>query len=123
MTAFLLTTDNDLALTDGKLSLVRGVVEKAQKAKTLLGLATGEWFLDLAVGVPWFGLVIGQKPDLEIVKRLVTSVLLSIPGIADVSEMRASFDGRTRAADVTWRAFADDGEEIPGGSNPFTLKT
>lgn len=121
MTSLLQTTDGDLALPNGRLALVSGTVEKAQKAHDLLGLATGEWFVDTSVGIPWFGLVLGQRPDLEVIKRIVMTVLLSIPGIVDVPELDAEFDPKTRETSVTWRAIDDNGQTIPGGTNPFVL--
>lgn len=122
MTAFLQTADGDLALENGRLVLVRGTVEKGQKARDLLGLATGEWFADTGVGIPWFGLVLGQRPDLDVVKRIVRTVVLSIPGVVDMPELEASFDARTRETSVTWRAIDAEGQDIPGGSNPFFLR-
>jgi hypothetical protein len=123
VTSFLQTSNGDLELTNGRLTFVRGREEKAQKIRNKLGLAVGEWFLDTREGVPWFGLVLGQKPDLEIIKRLVTETILSTPGMSDVPEMGATFDGVTREAACTWRALDDEGEEIPGGFTPFILRT
>lgn len=121
MTAFRLTSTNDLALEGGRLVLVRGDEEKASKIRARLALWLGEWFIDTSEGVPWYGLVLGQKPDLAIVKRLVTTIILSVPGVATVDEMNATYAGDSREVDVTWRATSDSGEQISGGATPFRL--
>lgn len=119
MTAFLQTSDGDLALVNGRLALVSGTAEKEQKIKDRLGLALGEWFIDTRIGAPWFVFVLGHVPDLEVVRRFVRSIITSVPGVVDVPELVVEHDGATRETSVTWRAIDDEGQTISGGDTPF----
>lgn len=123
MTSFAQTSDGDLEIVNGRPTLVSGVQEKAQKIRNRLALSAGEWVFDRSVGTPWFGLILGKPFDEGVLSRLVQDVILSVPGVASVTEVRATFDGKTREASVTWRAFSDEGTEIPGGDTPFVLRT
>jgi hypothetical protein len=115
--AFKQQSDGDFDLTLGRLSLVTGSEEKAQKISNRLSIFKDEWFLDTRAGVPWFDVVLGIKnPDLEIVKRLLRKVILSVPGIIDLPELEVEYDGAARTLTYTFRALDDEGVSITGGS-------
>jgi hypothetical protein len=121
--SFAQTGDGDLALTNGRLSLVTGTTEKGQKLFNRLRLFEGEWFLDTRVGVPWFEIVLVKSPDLEVVKRLLRRVILDTPGIVDVTELNVSFDRGERVLTYEFTALDDEGVQIEGGSGtPFIVE-
>lgn len=124
MSSFAQTPDGDLALTVGRLTIIRGKEEKAQKIKNRLKLFLGEWFLDTRVGVPWFQVVFVKNPDLEVVKSLFRRVILSVEGMVDVEEVSLVWDRQARTLSYEWRAIDDEGQEINGADErPFIVET
>lgn len=127
MTAFLQTSDGDLALstgvTPGRFTLIDGDDEKAQKIANRLDLFVGEWFLDLREGVPYYEAILGQKnPRLELIKRIFRRAIMSVEGIADV-DIVMTFDKSARELDWSATATTDEGVEISGGlGKPFIVE-
>ncbi len=113
MTTLLQTAGGDIAVTNGRLHLVDGVTEKAQKIRNRFALFRGEWFLDLRAGTPWWERVFGIKnPDLRIAGRMLRDIVLSVTGIVDVEEEVITLSSRHLRYEYT--AIADDGERIQG---------
>ncbi len=123
MTAFLQTGEGDLDITRGRFSLVGGIEEKRQKIENRLGLALGEWFLDTREGAPWLQSILGSKnPDFQIIKRVLRSVIVSVPGIDDARINLEPLDAN-RQLTGTWVAIDSEGEEIEGGiGRPFVVQ-
>ncbi len=114
MTTLLQTEDGDLEVTNGRLTLLTGIEEKAQKITNRLALFRGEWFLDQRVGTLWWERILGIKnPDLLVVKRVLRAAILSVPGIVDVQGEEISFVNRVFSYSYT--AIDDEGNQIPGG--------
>ncbi len=123
VTAFLQKADGGISITNGRLSLIRGPQEKAQKIRGRLLLGLGEWFLNSLVGVPYFEAILVSAPRIEILKRIFRDVILSVPGVAEVAELELTYNRGTRVGTLTWRAFDDEGTEIPGGDGePFIVR-
>lgn len=123
MTALAQGTDGDIALTDGRLTLLAGPFEKAQKILNRLRLFRGEWFLDTRIGVPYFTVVLIKNPDLDIVKRLFRRVVLSVPGVVDLLEIQVAWDTKARKMAYSFRAIDDAGNLIEGGQGePFIVR-
>ncbi len=125
MSSFAQTLEGDIALVHGRLKLVTGAEEKAQKINNRLRLFLGEWFLDTRVGTPWYGVILGVKnPELVIIRRLFRTVIMSVDGIADVEELDLRWDRETRELAWDFRVLDDEGTEIVGGSQtPFIVET
>lgn len=122
MSAFRITA-GDFDVSTGKLIVVSGAEEKAQKIEAALDLARGEWFLDTREGLPLFESILGHKnPDLEIIKRIYRRAILSVEGIVDVQELTLTLNP-DRELDYSWVAIADDGQEISGGTGaPYIVQ-
>lgn len=127
MTTFLQTAEGDLALTSGttpgRLTLIDGATEKAQKIENRLGLCKGEWFLNVLVGMPYFEAILAAKnPDLELVRRVYRRGIVSVEGIADVPELDVSLSS-DRKLSYAFRAIDDEGTPITGGTGaPFIVE-
>lgn len=130
MSFFELTADNDLALvvtnpTTGKkgLSLSKDVAyAAATKSKSRLLFWEGEWFLDLRQGTPWLRYILVKSPNLNLVRIIVSKILLSIPSIASVVSVDVSLNAQ-REASITFEAVASDGRTIKGGvGQPFIVE-
>jgi hypothetical protein len=120
VTAFLQASDGDLDLTTGitpgRLTLIDGIEEKAQKIQNRLGIARGEWFLNVLVGTPYYEHILGMKaPDLELIRRVFLKVIKSVEGIVDVPELLVSLN-ENREVEYSFRAIDDAGQVITGGT-------
>lgn len=124
MSTFAQTGDGDLSLVTGQLVLVEDVAEAAAielRNKFLFG--KGEYFLDTREGVPYFERVFLKNPDVLAIRELFRSVILSVQGVKSVAELDVTFDRAQRKADFTFRAIADNGKVIVGGSGqPFVVE-
>lgn len=122
MTALLQSSDGDIDITTGRMSLVTGAEEKRQKIENRLELGKGEWFLDTREGTPWLQSILGSKnPDLSVVGRVLRNVITSVEGIAEATVVLEPL-GADRTLTGTWIAISDEGTEITGGIGiPFIV--
>ncbi len=106
------TVTHDLAIERGDLALVRGRDAIAQDIATRLQFFQGEWFLDQRVGMPYFKEVLVKNPDLGAVRFVIRSAILSTPGVRSLESFSLTFDGATRALNVTFTAKTVDDEVL-----------
>jgi hypothetical protein len=120
--SFVQTGDNDILFENGRMRIVRGAEEKAQKIKNRLQLFRGEWFLDTRIGVPHFEHVFVKAPDLEVIKRIFRRAIMSVEGIEDVLDVEVRLNA-DRTFSYAFRAVDDEGTFITGGAgSPFIVK-
>lgn len=108
----------------GRLTLVRGIEEKAQKIRSVLeGVIRGEWFLNVNEGMPMYEHILAQKsPDIELIRRIYRRAILSVEGIVDVPELSLTLDADRRLSG-SFLAIDDEGQEISGGIGvPFVFE-
>lgn len=72
----------------------------AQAVKTRLGLSAGEWFIDVADGMPWNTEVLG-KHSIQAVDAVIKERILGTPGVTQIDDYTAAYDGATRRLSVT----------------------
>ncbi len=118
------TTENDLEIVNGQLRIQRDVSEEAAIVlRNKFLLVKGEWFLDTRVGVPYIAYVFVKNPDLLVIRQVFREVILSTQGVKDLLELRLEFDRSLRKLTFTFRAVADNGRIITGGSGqPFIVE-
>lgn len=99
----LLDKYNDLVITDD-LQWSKGIPGVMQECRIRLQMFKGEWFLNLLVGIDYWGQILGQKPAVAIAAAgaQFTAALLSIPDVLDVTKMDVTYDGATRTLTVKW---------------------
>lgn len=124
MATFAQTTENDLALDKGQLVLVTDVAEEAAIVlRNRFRFVKGEYFLDVRQGVPYFDVVFVKNPDVLLVRQVFRDVILSVQGIKKIIDLRTSLDAKTRKLSFFFRAQADNGKFIIGGSGqPFIVE-
>lgn len=71
----------------------------AQAVKTRLGIATGEWFLDLSFGTPYQSRILGAG-RVATYDSAIKQVILDTPGVTAIVQYSSSVDPVTRAANV-----------------------
>lgn len=81
----ILTTVNespaDIVLQNGDLVLVDGLDWIRQRLEIRLDIQVGEWFLDITEGLPWRESILVRNPNLQAVRALFVSRILSTPGV------------------------------------------
>jgi hypothetical protein len=100
----LLDKNNDLVI-DTDLSWSRGIPGVMQECRIKMQMFKGEWFLNLDVGVPYWGQILGQKPAVAIAAAggAFTEALLSVEDVIDVVKLDVKMVKATRNLAVTWR--------------------
>lgn len=117
------TVDGDLDLVQGQFTIVTDVARCAAivlRNKFLFN--RGEYFLNVNEGVPWFQYVFVKNPSLLAVKSIFSQVILGTQGIKSIISLTVT---RTpdRKASFSFRALADNGAVITGGSGqPFIVE-
>lgn len=79
--------------------------------RTALLLWRDEWFLNRDSGTPWLetedgvvterDAILGQPYDAAKIARTLRKVVLAVPGVSDVTQLRSSFNGDTRNMTVS----------------------
>lgn len=72
----------------------------AQAVKTRLGLATGEWFLDLNEGTPYATQILGEG-TLMLYDQAIQDRILGTQGVLSLDQYASVLDQETRALTVS----------------------
>ena len=73
-----LLTNNDLTIvTDQKLGIEQFIL---QRLRTYLG----EWFMDLSIGVDYFGQILLKNPDIADIDAIIQTTILQTPGVNEL---------------------------------------
>lgn len=107
----LLDNHNDLVI-GVDLDWSRGIPGVMQECRIKLQMFKNEWFLNLDVGIDYWGKILGQKPALAIavVGASFTEALLSVEDVIDVTKMDVQYNGTTRTLTVNWQVLCEFGE-------------
>lgn len=104
--------DGDLDLSSGGLALIDGDDALVQHLALRFKLVKGECFLDPDVGVPYFQSVLVKNPDLVAIQSIFRRVILTTPGITEITAFAFAFDASTRRAQLTFTALDQDSNPI-----------
>jgi len=105
-----LSTQGDIELVNGDLSLTQGADAIVQHLKQRLKTFLGEWFLDNRVGIPYFQQILIKNPDPLVLDTIFKSVVLNTPGVQELIEFDIDLEVATRIMTLTFRARTIDGE-------------
>jgi hypothetical protein len=110
-----LNAAGDLDLTNGAASVHTDRLDAiAQRLTIRLRFFQGEWFLDLAFGVPYHGRVLIRGANEADLFQLFQFVIESMPGIQAVEELSVIAGGSDdRRLSVVGSALAEAGGLIP----------
>jgi hypothetical protein len=104
-------TTGDLDLAGGRVSLVRGADAVRQELELSLGIARGEWFLDLEEGLPYRDRILRKGADEAEVRGLLRRRALRVGGVAE-AEVTLVLTRETRTARATVRATTAEGVRV-----------
>ena len=91
MADFLLDTQGDILLTNGKISLTKNI---SQKVSILLKTFKGEWFLDDSIGIPYFQTILGKKISKEQIDSIFKSQILSVKEVSKIISFSSTLINR-----------------------------
>lgn len=92
MSDLLLTQGGDLSLSQGRLSLLSTLEESTQQ-RLIIKLRTykGEWYLDLAKGIPYFQSILRRGNDAkDIADTLFKNALIKDEGVLSVKSFEST---------------------------------
>lgn len=105
MKAHALNVDNDIFLgSDGSLALVQDGPEVVQHVRSRLLFFTGEWFLDLLAGTPYFESIFVKPADLGRVESILKTRILETPEVSTLTEFYMDFNEITRNLRINFTA-------------------
>jgi hypothetical protein len=109
----LLTSDtHDLAIIDYDLQFTDGKQLTVQKLKQTLWLFQGEWFLNNAVGMPYFDEVLIKNVSLSRIETLYIRAIQSIPEVLEILNLDVNLDNAKRVLSVNFTIRDNDGNII-----------
>jgi hypothetical protein len=82
----------------------------SQKITNNLQTFKGEWYQNIAIGVPYYDRVLIKNPDLDDVDNLFQSEILEVKEVVEILEYESEFDNSTRKYTVNWKVLAQEVE-------------
>lgn len=116
-----LDINNDILLTNGSMSIVRGSDAIVQQLNIRFDFGLGEWFLDKRLGIPFFEEILIKNPDLNRARAIFRQVIVTTPGIDSVLTFSLNFDAGERRMTIDFTAKKTDGEILEYSSD-FVIK-
>ena len=104
---------HDLIVIDGNVPLYSGL---DQRIDCMLRTFRGEWWLDPTIGVPYFEEILKKNPDMSVVRQAFASVILSVPGVQEITRLDVKFLRPTRALRVDFEVKGTDAIPASGTS-------
>jgi hypothetical protein len=102
--------DGDLVVDGGDLAQVKDAEAIVQACTLALSLFRGEWFLDEALGVPYYESVLVKNPNLAAIREIYRRKLLSVDGVDEVLSLNLDYNRSTRKLLIAWRVSSAFGE-------------
>lgn len=110
--------DNQLIIP---IRYVTGLKAVVQAIRVRLQLWRGEWFLNLAAGMPWLTsedgvtvtdaqAILGEQYDPIKIRSAIRSEILAVANVVDIPELTTEFDGESRVLTVRFRVLTRFGE-------------
>ena len=98
----------DVQLSTGLQAVTQGVIIRIQTFRN-------EWFLDLDVGVDWFGRILGQKFNDSVIRAEIRRAILDTDDDIEILTLDTEFNRGTRDLRIDFEirtVFGDTAEEL-----------
>jgi len=89
-----------LLIVNGDLVLTKDADAIKQHLTQRLKMFSGEWFLDLTEGVPYFQNILIKNPNPDVVDGLLKEEILSTPGVDELLSFNLDYDASLRKLTV-----------------------
>lgn len=90
---------NDIAYSNGKMYIVNGGNEVAQRAATRIRRIKGEWANYTPAGIPYFSEILGSK-RVAVFNLKVRGEILKTDGVEEIKNYNMIFDNKTQHAAI-----------------------
>lgn len=103
----------DLDIDRGELRLVKGSDAIRQRLRIRLGLARGEWYQDLRVGIPLYERVLVSGDDIPTVVGVYAKAITTMEGIRGLVRLEHAYDPGSRELRLFGEAVSVDNDVVP----------
>ena len=98
-----LNDNYDIELENGQIKRVVDSYQVQMNVKTRLLTIQEEWFLDLAMGLPWFTEMTGRHPDYLLIQSKVANSVYNTEGVVEVLEIVLDMDKANRKLNINFK--------------------
>lgn len=121
MSDWALGADGDLEITRGRTRVVRGNEALAQRLAIRLKFFRGDWFLDVAQGVPYHDFVLRKRTTPAVRREVFRRAIVTTRGVKELVSLDVELDPATRTLRVTGEVITDDLSTLTFEVNPPLL--
>lgn len=106
-----LDRQNDLVITTD-LQWTRGVDAVMQDCRIVLQMFQGEWFLNRAAGIPYWGRILRERPDVaqRAAREIFYDKLRNVESVVEVLLLDVQYIGALRTLTVRWKVRCEFGD-------------
>lgn len=97
-----LTTNGDIAVASEPYSQSQDVASECR-------LFEGEAWYDTAIGVPYFGQILGQSQPVQVLKEKLSIAALRVPGVVSANAVLGSISNRQVSGQIQFSTDSGDG--------------
>jgi hypothetical protein len=108
----LIDATGELSIVNGDLSLTDSTTNTAQAIRRRLSTFEGEWFLDEAIGLPYFNDILGKGKFLSDIKVIYLREIQSVPEVEEILEFNIEEDPLLRILKINFTVLDDGGNII-----------
>jgi hypothetical protein len=105
-----LNSEGDLDFVGGKCTMLRDADAVRQKLKQRFQFFQGEWFLDLAIGMPYYQSILVKNPDVPLLRQIFSNAITKCRGVSRLDALDLTWDKNTREITIAFSAALESGE-------------
>lgn len=95
---------HDLIKENNTFLMVKDVDQLRQSLSIRLQFVLNEWFLDSAVGIPYFQEIFDKRTGLKRIEDIIKAEINKTPGIVEILEFRSAVNNVTRLLTINFKA-------------------
>lgn len=107
-----LDNNGDLDFVNNNFVLVTGITALRDRIFTNLRTFQGEWFLDPALGVPYFEQVFGKQVNVGALYTIFSGAIRRTRGVAALNRLEFDLNNSTRQLNIQFNVTANDGVKL-----------
>jgi hypothetical protein len=99
----------DLSIESFDIALVDGIDQIAQNLSIRLRFMRGEWYLDIAAGLPYYQYFFIKNPNQLQVETFIKNEIVNTTGINQILNFSSAYDDQRRQFSVNFTCQTDNG--------------
>jgi len=104
--------DGDLVIENNRLKTVDGKELIRQNLMKRLRTFFGEWFLNTAIGIPYFQAIFVKGIDLNEIEDIFIGEIGTTPGVVEITKFDLDYQGANRELSLDFEVKSDEGQLI-----------